>query len=594
MITAKIHACACTRELLLSSLCSQLHIDPGRCRNLDSLWDALGELREPVYICIYGAAVLRGSLGAWYERLERLLLRARELMGIQLEIYETEESNMDVKEAREKLRSLQEKMSAYNHAMGILSYDGATTAPKGTAANRGQTMSILSEESYKLSTGRETVDLLEYLDSHKDELDIQEQRMVYLLLKSIRQMQKTPMEEYVALQRLLVEADDVWHRAKENSDFALFEPVLAKIFDAYRRIAGYCAPDKAPYDYWLDQFEEGLNMSKCDEFFATLRQHIVPLLEKVKAAAQLDDSMIHGVFPASDQARLSERLMSTMGIDTDHCGLGTTEHPFTTSLGSHFDERITTHYYEDNFASSMFSVIHEGGHALYDMGSDDALTYTVLDGGVSMGIHESQSRFYENLLGRSHAFCQYLFPVLEGIFPQQLAGHSAEDLYRAVNRAEPSLIRTEADELTYCLHIMVRYDLEKRLMSGELKVHDLPGEWNRLYKEYLGIDVPNDKAGVLQDSHWSGGAIGYFPSYALGSAYGVQFLRKMRESVDVDACLLRGDFGPINQWNREHIWKYGSTYSPMQLFEMATGENFDPTVYTSYLEEKYGRLYGII
>ena len=453
---------------------------------------------------------------------------------------------MTLDEAIKSLMALQAKLAAYGHAMGLLFYDGATTAPKGTAANRGQTMSILSEEHYKLTTGGETVALLEFLDAHKSELNEKQQRMVFLLIKDIRNMQKIPMDEYVAYQQLLVEADDVWHRAKETSDFALFEPVLEKIFETNIRFAHYCAPEKDPYDYWLSEYEDGLTMAQCDEFFATLREHIVPLLKKIK------------------------------------------EKP----LGSHFDERITTHYLEENFASSMFSVIHEGGHALYDTGSADDLAYTVLDGGVSMGIHESQSRFYENLLGRSRAFTGFVFPKLCELFPE-LSGHAAEEFYRAINKAEPSLIRTEADEVTYSLHVMVRYELEKRVMHGELKVHDLPGEWNRLYKEYLGVDVPDDKHGVLQDSHWSGGSIGYFPSYALGSAYGAQLLRKMRETVDVDECLKTGNFAPINAWNREHIWQYGCLKKPDALLEQALGEKFDPTVYTQYLEEKYGEIYGL-
>lgn len=453
-------------------------------------------------------------------------------------------------------------------------------------------MSILSEEHYKLTTGGETVALLEFLDAHKSELNEKQQRMVFLLIKDIRNMQKIPMDEYVAYQQLLVEADDVWHRAKETSDFALFEPVLEKIFETNIRFAHYCAPEKDPYDYWLSEYEDGLTMAQCDEFFATLREHIVPLLKKIKEKPQVDDAMLHGHFPEEKQAQLSDYLMRTMGLDLDHVGLSTTEHPFTTSLGSHFDERITTHYLEENFASSMFSVIHEGGHALYDTGSADDLAYTVLDGGVSMGIHESQSRFYENLLGRSRAFTGFVFPKLCELFPE-LSGHTAEEFYRAINKAEPSLIRTEADEVTYSLHVMVRYELEKRVMHGELKVHDLPGEWNRLYKEYLGVDVPDDKHGVLQDSHWSGGSIGYFPSYALGSAYGAQLLRKMKETVDVDECLKTGNFAPINAWNREHIWQYGCLKKPGALLEQALGEKFDPTVYTQYLEEKYGEIYGL-
>ena len=500
---------------------------------------------------------------------------------------------MTLEEAKQKLYELQHKLSAYDHATALIYYDGCTAAPRGTAENRAQTMAVLGQESYMLATGEDTAALLEFLDERREELTERERRMVYLLLKDIRRMRKIPLEEYVALQRLMVEADDVWHTAKEQNDFPLFEPVLERVFAMFKKIAGWCAPEMDPYDYWLNEYEEGINKDSCDAFFATLREHIVPLLKKVQARPQLDNSLLRGSFPEAQQAKLSALLMELIGLDPDHVALSTTEHPFTTSFGSHLDERITTHYYEEDFSYSMFSVIHEGGHALYDTGSDRDLAWTVLDGGVSMGIHESQSRFYENLLGRSLPFCEYLFPRLQEIFPAELAGHTAEEFYRAVNRAEPSLIRTEADELTYCLHVMVRYELEKRIFAGELAVHDLPGERNRLYKEYLGIDVPDDKHGVLQDSHWSGGSIGYFPSYALGSAYGAQFLQKMRETVDVDDCLRRGDFGPINAWNREHIWKYGSTYRPADLFLLAAGEPFDPTVFTSYLEEKFTELYGL-
>lgn len=417
--------------------------------------------------------------------------------------------------------------------------------------------------------------------------------MVFLMLKSIRQMQKIPMDEYVAYQELMVKADDVWHRAKEESNFALFCPVLQEIFDTAIRFAGYCAPEKAPYDYWLGEYEDGLTMTVCDRFFATLRERLVPLIQKISQKPQVSNDRLHGKFSDEKQEQLSYWLMKTMGLDLGHVGLATTEHPFTTSLGSHFDERITTHYVEDDFSSSMFSVIHEGGHALYDTGSAADLAYTVLDGGVSMGIHESQSRFYENLLGRSKPFVRFVLPKLQELFPEQLGTVTAEELYKALNRAEPSLIRTEADEVTYCLHVMVRYELEKQVMEGKLAVKDLPQAWNRLYKEYLGVEVPDDKHGVLQDSHWSGGCIGYFPSYALGSAYGAQLLKKMKETVDVDGCLERGDFGPINDWNRAHIWQYGSLLKPDELLRQALGEEFDPNVYLDYLEEKYRDIYGL-
>lgn len=499
---------------------------------------------------------------------------------------------MELTTALEKYNKLQAKLSAYYHAMALIHYDGATTAPSATAANRGQTLSVLSEETYLLSTGKETLELLEYLDAHKDELDHVQARSVYLSLKEIRELQKIPLEEYVAYEELMVQSDDVWHKAKETDDFALFLPYLEKIFEYQKRFARYCAPDVHPYDYCLNKYEDGLTMEKCDEFFAALKSRLVPLIKNISQKKQIDDSFLYGDFSEADQEKFSLSLMDVIGIDKGHCGLGTTEHPFTTSLGSHHDVRITTNYYRNNFTFSMFSVIHEGGHALYDMNSDDSLAYTNLDGGVSMGIHESQSRFYENLLGRSRGFTEHIFPTVCSCFPS-MKSFTAEDFYRAINKVQPSLIRVDADEVTYALHIMVRYELEKRVMSGELEVKDLASEWKRLYKEYLGVDVPSDREGVLQDSHWSGGAVGYFPSYALGSAYGAQLLKKMKESVDVEGCLKTGDFAPINAWNKENIWKHGRVYTPSELLDQVLGEPFDPFVFTDYLEEKYGDIYGL-
>lgn len=500
---------------------------------------------------------------------------------------------MNVAESMQKLYDIQSKLSAYDHAASLIYYDGATTAPKKTAANRAHALGILTEESYKISTSEETVSLLEELDALKDTLSDKDRRVVELMYRDIREMKAIPMDEFVAYQELLVKADDVWHRAKEDSDFESFRPVLEKIFATQKRFARYCAPDKKPYDYCLGKYEDGLTTEKCDEFFDTLKNRLVPLIAKIRSAPQVDDSIAHGVFEESQQEKFSYELMRAIGIDLGSCGLGTTEHPFTTSIGSHRDVRITTNYKRDNFTYSMYSVIHEGGHALYDMSSADEFAYTVLDGGVSMGIHESQSRFYENLLGRSREFITHIFPKVCECFPEQTKGYSAEDLYKAVNLVTPSLIRTEADEVTYCLHVMIRYELERRVMADELEVKDLPAEWNRLYKEYLGVDVPNDRNGVLQDSHWSGGGIGYFPSYALGSAYGAHLLAKMKESVDVERCLAEGDFAPINEWNREHIWKHGCMMKPGELLENALGESFDPSYYTDYLEEKYSDIYGL-
>jgi len=257
------------------------------------------------------------------------------------------------------------------------------------------------------------------------------------------------------------------------------------------------------------------------------------------------------------------------------------------------DVRITTHYYDENPTFSMYSVIHEGGHALYELGADDAYNYTVLAGGVSMGIHESQSRFYENIIGRSEAFIRLIFPKVKELFPEQLKDVDSEMFYRAVNKAEPSLIRTEADELTYANHVMIRYEIEKQMIGGTLAVKDIPAEWNRLYKEYLGVEVPNNRMGCLQDSHWSGGAIGYFPSYALGSAYGAQMLHRMQEDLgDIWEDVATGDLNKVTAWLREHIHRHASFRKPGELFEEVCGK-FDAKYYTEYLTRKYTKLYGL-
>lgn len=409
--------------------------------------------------------------------------------------------------------------------------------------------------------------------------------------KSIEDTRKIPMDEYIAYQKLSVEAADVWHKAKDTNDYPLFMPYLEKLIDFSRRFAHYTRPDMPVYDALLDQYEKGLTREKCDQFFDTLRTELVPLIHKIAKCPQVDDAFLTGHFPVDTQRKLSDYLMQVMGLDHAHCGIGETEHPFTTGF-TKYDVRITTHYHEDNFASSMYSVIHEGGHALYDLHPADDLAYTVLGGGVSMSIHESQSRFYENIIGRSYEFVRLIAPKLRELFPE-IAAQSDEALYKAFNKAQPSLIRTESDELYYCMHIMVRYELEQKLMEGTLSVKDLPQGWNRLYKEYLGVDVPNDREGVLQDVHWAGGMFGYFPSYALGSAYGAQLLSVMKKTVDVNAAISSGNLSAINRWLEENIWQYGGLYEPDTLLEKALGEPFDPMFFVRYLQEKFCDIYDL-
>lgn len=499
---------------------------------------------------------------------------------------------MTTQTALAKFREIQAKLSALNHAMSMIYYDSVTVAPEGSAQGRGQTLGILTGMSYDLSTCEDTMEVVRELLNDLDKLDERERREVCEYNRDNEYLSSIPKEEYEAYTVLVNDAEAVWHRAKNESDFAAFAPYLEKIIDYTRRFCKYYKPSEQPYNVRLDMFERGLDMKSCDKFFAGLRERIVPLLRRVQQAQQIDDSFLYRHYPLERQREFSDYLMQVMGLDRTYCGIGETEHPFTIDFGNK-DVRITTHYYEDNLASSMYSVVHEGGHALYELGGDDTYQNTILSGGVSMGIHESQSRLYENLIGRSREFIELIFPKMKELFPEQLEGVDALMMWRAVNKAEPSLIRTEADELTYCLHVMVRYELEKMLMSGELSVSELPEKWNELMKEYLGVDVPDDKHGVLQDSHWSGGSIGYFPSYALGSAYGAQILARMKQDIDVEALVASGNIAAINEWLRERIFRHACRYDPSVLLEMCCGAPFDPEYYITYLEKKYTEVYGL-
>lgn len=499
----------------------------------------------------------------------------------------------DVKNAVEKLEIMQKKMAAYNHATGLLYFDSVTVAPKDTTAGRGQTMGILTEESYKVFVNDETPKLLEYLKQNEEQLDEKIKLQVKKLDEDYKKISNIPMDEYVQYNILINDAQSVWHEAKQKNDYLLFEPYLNKIVATVRKFATYLDSSKNPYDVWLNEYEKGLTMEVADEYFTALRAELVPLVHKVMSSKKkIDDSFSYKNYSVRKQEKLSDFLMEVLTIDRNHCNIGQTEHPFTINFNSN-DVRITTHYHKNNLLSSMFSVIHEGGHALYELNCDDEYDFTALSGGTSMGIHESQSRFFENIIGRSRSFTNYLYPYLKKMFPVQFKDVTKVMLYEALNKSQPSLIRTEADELTYSLHVMVRYELEKRLINGSLSTKDLPAEWNRLYKEYLGVDVPNDTKGVLQDSHWSGGAIGYFPSYSLGSAYASQMLFHMKKDLDIDTLTQKGNLKPIVEWLKERVHKYASSKTPAEIIQICCNEDFKPHYYTDYLKMKFSSIYEI-
>ena len=499
---------------------------------------------------------------------------------------------MILSEAIEKLNELEKAAYALGHAQSILFVDGDTVAPKNSWKGRGKALSYVGELMYRQLVNPETGEVLETILQHKDETDEVTFRRAEVMKESYDDLHILPMEEFIAYQELTNESSAVWHDAKEKSDWNMFAPYLEKLIAARRRFASLKDPAKPAYDILLDQYEKGAVMADLDPFFHTLREELSPVIREVAAREKPVPAFMKGPWPVAQQRIFSDKLMVLEGLDPLNCAIGETEHPFTGGPNK-WDIRITTHYHEEDPFSSMYSVIHEGGHALYEMDVRDDLQFTGLAGGVTMGVHESQSRFYENIIGRSRAFCAPLLKILKEVFPEQMKGVTEEELYSAINLSKPSLIRTEADELTYSLHVMIRYELEKAMIAGNLKVADIPGEWNRLYKDVLGVDVPDDRRGCLQDSHWSTGYIGYFPSYALGSAYGVQMLRQMEKTVDVWGTVAKGDLSPVTAWLTENIHQYGALKKPQDLLPAAMGGPLDATVYTDYLKKKFSELYGL-
>jgi len=499
---------------------------------------------------------------------------------------------MTVEQALAKLKELQAAQQAYGHAMGVLSLDGDTAAPSASARGRAETMGYLSGVTYKLLVNDEVKEALETILANKEQVNALEARQAELLKEDYDDSVRIPMEEYVAYSELITNSNAVWHEAKEKDDYASFAPYLEKIIDYNRRFAAYKDDKKPAYDVLLDGYEKGASTATLDPFFRLLREKLSPVIIEVAGRPAPDDSFLRQRFPIQDQRAFSDRLMQLIGIPRDRCNIAETEHPFTTNFNK-WDVRITTNYSETDVADSMYSVIHEGGHALYELGTADEIQFTNLAGGATMGLHESQSRFYENIIGRSLPFCHALLPVMQEVFPAQMKGVTPEMLYAAVNKSCPSLIRTQADELTYGQHIAIRYEMEKLMLSGDAKVDELPAQWNRMYKEYLGVTVPNNREGILQDVHWAGGMLGYFPSYALGSAYGVQMLSAMQKDFDPWADVTKGDLSRVTAWLGEKIHRHGRALTPNALLLNAMGEAFNPQCYVDYLTKKFTELYRL-
>ncbi len=498
---------------------------------------------------------------------------------------------MSTQEKVLEFKKYQQKMHAFNHAMGILFYDSETCMPKGASENLGKTIAVLSEELYKIQTAKELSDIIDNLKG--ETLDEQTAKELKEIIEEKEKTEKIPVDEFIEYQVVRNEATHVWQTAKGESDYESFKPLLEKLIAYKKKFAKYQNPQEENiYNILLDDFEKGLTTDVLDIYFEKLRTDLVPLIAKINEKADIKYDFMAKKYPIELQRKLADYLMDVLSIDKNFCAIGETEHPFSTNFDK-TDVRITTNYKEDSLASSFYSVIHEGGHGLYELNTGDNLKGTVLASGTSMGIHESQSRFFENIIGRSKEFCNLVLPKMKEIFPEQLKNVTTDEFYKAVNKVTPSLIRIEADELTYSMHIMIRYEIEKAIFQDKVSVDELPALWNKLYKDYLGVTVPSHEKGILQDVHWSSGLFGYFPSYSIGSAYASQIAESMKKDIDLNKLIAENNLKPVVEWLTEHIYKYGKMLTPNEVIKNSCKADFSADFYVKYLSDKYSKIYDL-
>ncbi|WP_297517961.1 carboxypeptidase M32 [uncultured Clostridium sp.] len=495
-----------------------------------------------------------------------------------------------------KLKELKlelKKISNINRALAVLGWDMQTKMPKKGIMQRSEVVEQLSADAFRLGTSKKMGRLIDEAMKEFDSLSDTDKGIVKLAKKSYDETVKIPEERYREFVGATALSFDAWQEAKSKNDFEIFKPHLKKMIDFKREFAEYMGYEGSKYNALLGEFEEGLTVDVLDKTFGELRDGVLELFKKIEASDKvIDRSFLCGEFGKEPQKKFAEFVLAKMGYDFERGRLDESMHPFTTGFGNG-DVRITTSYAHPDLTYCLFSCIHEGGHGIYEQDIPDELQQTGLDSGLAMSIHESQSRFYENLIGRSKEFWDYFLEYAKYEFPS-LKNVSEEDFYNAINRVEPSLIRTEADELTYNLHIIIRYEIEKGLITGEIEIDDVKDAWNNKYKEYLGIEPDCDANGILQDMHWSDGAFGYFPSYALGNLYGAQMLVKMKEDYKgMEADIRAGNLKGVHNWLEENIHIHGATYNPGELIKLCTGKELSVKPFIDYLNDKYSKIYNL-
>jgi carboxypeptidase Taq len=510
-----------------------------------------------------------------------------------------------------RLIELDREVALLVHIGAILGWDQVTYMPAKAVGERSEQLAYIEGLAHDKLVAAEVGDLLEALGSTAVSpagdaaLAPREGAYLRVLRREYDRATRLPTGLVEELARETSLSQAAWIDARDKNDFPAFAPHLEKMVELKKRQAtcllggeggrpAGSASSASLYGALLDLFEPGSNEASIGRVFGGLRKELVALLDTIKSRPQVDDSFLHRPCPADSQAAISEWLMGLLSYDLSRGRLDTVAHPFTTTLGVD-DVRITTRFIDDYFPSGLFSTMHEAGHALYELGMAPGAEFarTKLHEASSMAIHESQSRMWENVVGRGESFWSGNYRRLAELAGESLGGVGPEAFVKAINKVEPSLIRTEADEVTYCLHVILRFELESDLISGRLAVRDLPAAWNSKMEELLGLVPPDDARGCLQDVHWSAGLFGYFPSYALGNLYAAQFWAAMKKELpDIEARIASGDLASLLSWLRRNIHESGASYLPGELLERVTGASLDPRHFVSYLHQKYSRIYG--
>jgi carboxypeptidase Taq len=488
------------------------------------------------------------------------------------------------------------KMQAYEEAINVMYWDMRTGAPKKGIEQRSEVIGMLSTEAFQMLISDKMNDYLTTLSQNDvyQGLNPVTRKAVELIKKEYRKNKVIPVNEYQEYVVLCTKAESVWEEAKANSDYTLFAPYLKKLVDYNKKLITYWGYEGNKYNTLLNEYEPGVTVEILDKVFSKIREKIVPLVKEISESKQKPTTdFLYDHFPKENQKKLSEYFIKELGYDFDAGKLDESVHPFEITL-NRGDVRITTKYDENDFRTAIFGTIHECGHAIYEQNISEELEGTFLCSGTSMGIHESQSLFYENFIGRNEGFWRRYYKKLQEYSSKQFDEISLEKFYQAINESKPTLIRIEADELTYALHVMVRYEIEKSLFNDEITVDELPRIWNEKYQEYLGITPPNDAKGILQDVHWAGGSFGYFPSYALGYIYAAQIKHAMlKDFPDYDELLETGQFEKIKHWLTTNIHQYGKTMQPLEILTAVTGEGLNAQYLIDYLDEKYRKIYRL-